>query len=155
ERLEARGRARHLQPVDGEDARGARAAERRALSADQGDRARDPIAGAGAASGAPRRAEARTARRGEARTRGARASSAALAPADEAEEEAMTRSTALLVLSRAACGGGSKEAAGPATPAQTNVLPPANPQAVSKMVQGVQASKEPNGRTRAIALLKE
>ena len=34
-------------------------------------------------------------------------------------------------------------------------LPPANPAAVSKMVQGVQAAKDPGGRTRAIALLRE
>ncbi len=34
-------------------------------------------------------------------------------------------------------------------------LPPANPLAVTKMVQGVQAAKEPKGVPRAIELLKE
>lgn len=50
------------------------------------------------------------------------------------------------------CGGGKgRGAEGP----ETNELPPANPLAVTKMVQGVQAAKEPNGRERAIQLLRE
>jgi tetratricopeptide (TPR) repeat protein len=51
----------------------------------------------------------------------------------------------------AACGGGAKQ--GPAVTAVA--LPPANPAAVAKMVQGVQASKEPGGRPRAVSLLRE
>lgn len=51
-----------------------------------------------------------------------------------------------------ACGGKHKGAKpGVATPG----LPPANPLAVTKMVQGVQAAKEPKGIPRAIDLLKE
>lgn len=50
------------------------------------------------------------------------------------------------------CGGAKgKVQSGPAT----GELPPANPLAVAKMAQGVAASKEPNGRARAIALLRE
>ncbi|MGH7280284.1 MAG: tetratricopeptide repeat protein [Polyangiaceae bacterium] len=52
-----------------------------------------------------------------------------------------------------ACGGGHATASkGPQAAA---ALPPANPQAVTKMVQGVVASRDPNGRDRAIALLRE
>lgn len=47
--------------------------------------------------------------------------------------------------------GGSKPVAAPVVVG----LAPANPQAVSLMVQGVQAAKEPNGRERAIGLLRE
>ena len=46
-----------------------------------------------------------------------------------------------------ACGGGSKQAAAPA-------LAPANPAAVSKLAQGVEASKAKDGRKRAIELLE-
>src|SRR5690348_8430343 len=53
----------------------------------------------------------------------------------------------------AACGGGHA-AASKGTQTAT-ALPPANPQAVTKMVQGVVASRDPNGRDRAIALLRE
>lgn len=53
----------------------------------------------------------------------------------------------------AACGGGHATAAKSAP--TTTALPPANPQAVTKMVQGVVASRDPNGRERAIALLRE
>lgn len=56
-------------------------------------------------------------------------------------------------LSLAACGGGHATAAG--GKATATALPPANPQAVTKMVQGVVASREPNGRERAITLLRE
>ena len=55
-----------------------------------------------------------------------------------------------LSLSTAACGGHK----GPGARAAV-VLPPANPLAVSKMVQGVQAAKDPNAQPRAISLLKE
>ena len=51
------------------------------------------------------------------------------------------------------CGGGASAA--PAKHAETTALPPANPQAVAKMVQGAQAAKDPGGRDRAIALLRE
>jgi tetratricopeptide (TPR) repeat protein len=54
-----------------------------------------------------------------------------------------------------ACGGGNSETKTGPVMRQENILPPANPQAVSKMVQGVQAAKEPSGRMRAVALLKE
>lgn len=57
----------------------------------------------------------------------------------------------LVFLALAACGGGSKVV----KPVETKGLPPANPVAVAKMVQGVQAAKEASGRDRAIALLKE
>jgi tetratricopeptide (TPR) repeat protein len=56
----------------------------------------------------------------------------------------------LLTAPIAACGG---KAAAPKA-AQQAALPPANPQAVAKMVQGVQASKD-GQRDRAIALLRE
>jgi tetratricopeptide (TPR) repeat protein len=51
-----------------------------------------------------------------------------------------------------ACGGGATVAKAPV--AATTALPPANPQAVGKMVQGVQAAKD-GSRDRAIALLRE
>ncbi len=51
-----------------------------------------------------------------------------------------------------ACGGGGSQKAAAAVVVG---LPPANPQAVTLMVQGVQAAKEPNGRERAIGLLRE
>ncbi len=57
----------------------------------------------------------------------------------------------LFLLSLAACGGG--KAAAPKG-AATLALPPANPQAVGKMVQGVQAAKD-GQRDRAASLLKE
>ncbi len=50
-----------------------------------------------------------------------------------------------------ACGGGRSR--GPA--AVSAVLPPANPQAVVKMVQGVTAAKDPQSRDRAVQLLRE
>jgi len=50
----------------------------------------------------------------------------------------------------AACGGKAATSRGPVAVA----LPPANPVAVAKMVQGVQAAKD-GGRDRAIALLRE
>lgn len=63
-------------------------------------------------------------------------------------------SAGFLALTLAACGGGS--GAGHAKAAETQkALPPANPQAVTKMVQGVVAARDPNGRERAIALLRE
>jgi tetratricopeptide (TPR) repeat protein len=49
------------------------------------------------------------------------------------------------------CGGNA--ARGPA--AVATALPPANPQAVVKMVQGVTAAKDPQSRDRAIQLLRE
>ena len=55
---------------------------------------------------------------------------------------------AVLGLLCAACGAGHKKVEVPA-------LPPANPQAVSKMVQGVQSAKDPTGKERAIQLLRE
>ena len=58
---------------------------------------------------------------------------------------------ALPLAGASACGGGNKQ--GPAV--KEVALPPANPAAVAKMVQGVQAAKEPSGRTRAVALLRE
>lgn len=47
-----------------------------------------------------------------------------------------------------ACGAGHKKI-------ETPVQQPANPQAVSKMVQGVQSAKDPNGKEHAIQLLRE
>lgn len=47
-----------------------------------------------------------------------------------------------------ACGGGSKQAAAPP-------LAPANPVAVSKLAQGVEAAKAKDGRKRAIELLEK
>ena len=47
-----------------------------------------------------------------------------------------------------ACGGGQ-------TVAVTPTLPPANPAAVSKMAQGVEAARQSEGRQRAIGLLEE
>jgi Flp pilus assembly protein TadD len=51
-----------------------------------------------------------------------------------------------------ACGASKPVASGPAV--VSTALPPANPQAVAKMVQGVQAAKD-GSRERAIALLRE
>jgi len=48
----------------------------------------------------------------------------------------------------AACGASHKKVEAP-------VLPPANPQALSKMVQGVQSAKDANGKEHAIALLRD
>jgi Flp pilus assembly protein TadD len=56
-----------------------------------------------------------------------------------------------ILLSLLACGGG--HAAGPRTQ-QAVALPPANPMAVGKMVQGVQAAKD-GQRERAASLLRE
>ncbi|MCW5810026.1 MAG: tetratricopeptide repeat protein [Labilithrix sp.] len=56
------------------------------------------------------------------------------------------------MLAVVACGGG-KQAAGPAAAAKG--LPPANPVAVQRMVEGVTAAKDPRMQTRAIALLRE
>jgi tetratricopeptide (TPR) repeat protein len=52
----------------------------------------------------------------------------------------------VVVCSLAACGGSNKQAEAPK-------LPPANPQALGKMVQGVQAAKD--NKNRAISLLEE
>jgi Flp pilus assembly protein TadD len=51
-----------------------------------------------------------------------------------------------------ACGGGTPAAKAPA--AVATAAPPTNPQAVGKMVQGVQAAKD-GARERAISLLRE
>ena len=48
----------------------------------------------------------------------------------------------------AACGAGHKKV-------ETPTLPPANPRAVSKMVQGVQSAREASGKERGIALLRD
>jgi len=54
-------------------------------------------------------------------------------------------------LSLAACG-----TKGPNNPAEARArLPPANPAAVGKMVQGITFAKEPRGRAQGIALLRE
>ena len=55
---------------------------------------------------------------------------------------------ALLALGLAGCGGGHKKVDAP-------VLPPANPQALNKMVQGVAVARESGGRARAIDLLNK
>jgi tetratricopeptide (TPR) repeat protein len=57
-------------------------------------------------------------------------------------------------LSVVGCGGGSGSSHAHAAEA-AKALPPANPQAVTKMVQGVVAARDPNGRERAIALFRE
>jgi tetratricopeptide (TPR) repeat protein len=58
----------------------------------------------------------------------------------------------VVALSSAACGG-KKNTQGPKT-VQTG-LPPANPLAVQRMVEGVTAAKDPKMQQRAIALLRE
>ncbi|HKO50149.1 MAG TPA: tetratricopeptide repeat protein [Polyangiaceae bacterium] len=62
----------------------------------------------------------------------------------------MKRSAALVTLAvcLGACGASQKKLDVPA-------LPPANPQAVGKMVQGVQSAKDPSGKERAIQLLRD
>lgn len=66
------------------------------------------------------------------------------------------RGTALMLASLlgalSGCGGAQDGEKGAATPAH---LAPANPQAVTKMAQAVAAAREPQGRERAIALLRE
>lgn len=58
---------------------------------------------------------------------------------------------AALALALVACGK-----KGPATANDNRTrLPPANPVAVAKMVQGITFAKEPRGRTQGIALLRE
>ncbi len=65
----------------------------------------------------------------------------------------MRRALALgIALILAGCGGGASATKTPV--AAPTALPPANPQAVAKMVQGAQAAKE-GARDRAIALLRE
>lgn len=59
----------------------------------------------------------------------------------------LVASSALCV---AACGGGNKP-----PPKVEAGLPPANPIAVQRMVEGVTAAKDPKLQTRAIALLRE
>ncbi len=59
--------------------------------------------------------------------------------------------TLTLALALAACGGGPKKTE---TAINPHALPPANPMAVSKMVQGVGASKD-GQHDRAVALLRE
>jgi Flp pilus assembly protein TadD len=61
------------------------------------------------------------------------------------------RSGVLLFILLVACGG--KQTASHTV--QTARLPPPNDRAVSKMVQGVEAAKEPNGRARAVSLFRE
>lgn len=56
------------------------------------------------------------------------------------------------LLSLAACGGSTTSSAPKAAPVG---LPPANPLAVQRMVEGVAAAKDPRMQTRAIALLRE
>jgi tetratricopeptide (TPR) repeat protein len=53
-----------------------------------------------------------------------------------------------LALAVAACGGQKQQAAAP-------VLPPANPQALTKLAQGVEAAREPGGKKRAQSLFQE
>ena len=57
------------------------------------------------------------------------------------------------LLALTACGGGAK-APPKVAPTAPTALPPANPVAVGKMVQGVQAAKD-GARDRAISLLRE
>lgn len=56
------------------------------------------------------------------------------------------------VLATPACGG--KKTSGDTKTADTG-LPPANPLAVQRMVEGVAAAKDPRMQTRAVALLRE
>ena len=65
----------------------------------------------------------------------------------------VTLGLGVCLVGASACGGSKKP--GAQGPAVTTALPPANPLAVAKMVQGVVASREPQGRARAITLLKE
>jgi len=65
----------------------------------------------------------------------------------------ISRALVVFALGIAACGGSKDQTTGPAKVA--TALPPANPAAVAKMVQGVQAAKDPSSRARAIALLRE
>ena len=58
----------------------------------------------------------------------------------------------IAALSLVACGGKST---GPAAKTAEKGLPPANPLAVQRMVEGVTAAKDPKTQTRAIALLRE
>jgi tetratricopeptide (TPR) repeat protein len=53
-----------------------------------------------------------------------------------------------LALLCAACGGSSKHS-------DTPVLPPADPQALTKLAQGVEAAREPDGKKRAQGLFQE
>src|SRR6185369_14130737 len=55
---------------------------------------------------------------------------------------------AALAIALEACAAGQKKA-------ETPALPPANPHAVGKMVQGVQSAKDASGKERAIQLLRD
>ena len=52
------------------------------------------------------------------------------------------------LLAVTACGRSNKQS-------ETPVLPPANPQALTKMAQGVEAAREPGGKKRAQGLFEE
>ncbi len=66
----------------------------------------------------------------------------------------MKRLGAVVLFGALACACGGKATVAKAPVAATTALPPANPQAVGKMVQGAQAAKE-GQRDRAIGLLRE
>src|SRR5450755_4367822 len=59
----------------------------------------------------------------------------------------------LLAIGLAGCASKAKVTQGPKVVEQG--LPPANPVAVQRMVEGVTAAKDPRMQTRAIALLRE
>lgn len=63
----------------------------------------------------------------------------------------MKRLAWVLALAVMGCGGKSPPPKGPTV----TTLPPANPVAVAKMAQAVQAARDADGRSRAIALLRE
>ena len=62
-------------------------------------------------------------------------------------------SALVLALPALGCGGGNK--GGAAAKAADKGLPPANPLAVQRMVEGATAAKDPRMQTRAIALFRE
>src|SRR5205814_1864014 len=114
------------------------ASERRALSAAEGDRLRDPLFCAFAAPSFDRLAAKR--RGNPRRTR----SSCGEGRGQEVNRLAACVGVALLVVG---CGGSTKkkEAASP-------MMAPAVPQAAAKMISGAEFAKSPSGRERAIGL---
>src|SRR5690606_3221471 len=138
----------HLQPMDGQDAAGARPAELRALSPDRRDRLRAPLSRSHGVAGADRGAASHRGRpqppvldpaEADARARVSRRARGHAAQRERARggEEAVTRMLALALTAAllTACGGGAQSSLAPE-------LGRAKPQAVSRMSRGVALAED-------------